>query len=185
MAHFDFNQRLCYYRLSKAKYYVPLHSPWSSKWHFRWASGQVNRREEKLNIVCQALCCGSSVAWGFFDFWRLAETKPFPVFCVPCALRKRRKQGLFRLFQKRRKREKKREPGLVRDPDLSIFIISKREEREKKREILTDADATAGGSTKLSFLTVLRINGSGTGHKLFRYTLPDPQNDTFVERLVR
>ena len=29
---------------------------------------------------------------------------------------------------------------------------------------MTDADATAGGSTKLSFLTVLRINGSGTGH---------------------
>ena len=79
-------------------------------------------------------------------------------------MRKRRKQGLFRLFQKRRKIEKKSEPGLVRDPDLSIFIISKREEREKKREILTDADATAGGSTKLSFLTVLRINGSGTGH---------------------
>ena len=133
MAHFDFNQRLCYYRLSKAKYYVPLHSPWSSKWHFRWASGQVNRREEKLNIVCQALCCGSSVAWGFFDFWRLAETKPFLVFCVPRALRKSRKQGLFRLFQKRRKIEKKREPGLVRDPDLSIFIISKKEEREKKK----------------------------------------------------
>jgi hypothetical protein len=47
-------------------------------------------------------------------------------------LRKRRKQGLFRLFQKRRKIEKKREPGLVRDPDLSIFIISKREKERKK-----------------------------------------------------
>ena len=70
----------------------------------------------------------------------------------------------------------KREPGLVRDPYLSVFIISKREEREKKREILTDADATAGGSTKLSFLTVLRINGSGTGSNL------DNKECTFTQK---
>ena len=79
-------------------------------------------------------------------------------------MRKRRKQGLFRLFQKRRKREKKREPGLVRDPYLSVLIISKREEREKKEGLWQTQKRKTGGSTKLSFLTVLRINGSGTGH---------------------